>query len=530
MVSERPESLTPGTPGASLPPQVPGKRPLYNPAEEGDRLREIERLGIALEQPDASLQALVDRVAALYGVGLCTINLVLENRQVFKTFCGELPPELAATRDVGRENSLCSCVVASHIPLVIEDMGAEDEWREHYWHAVHDVRFYAGVPLVTSGGHALGTLCLADGQPRSLSGAEVERLQYFSRRIAAELQLSGAMERAHSLQRELETTARYSLALAELSVQLDEASTNADQTTACAALATLVEVGGLSWAALVITQEERSWSPCTAGILPAEVQRLLRRKSRPGHNPLGQLTGELLPLFRGPDGEVAAAEAEESAPLPGALACLPLGTSTPDVPSLLLAARDGGSIVWSAQDRRFLESGARILGASLRRSQRWQDLQTVSLTDELTGLRNRRALEQLLADPGDLARGCRVWVGDLHGFKGLNDSMGHAVGDACLREVAEALRSQLRPRDFPYLFRTGGDEFTLVLCGAPADLGARLQRAVALTAEADFRDMDLHLDVGEAAVPDETPDLSAALRLADTRMYETKRARRAAGR
>lgn len=517
MVSERFESL---------PPQVPGKRPLYNPAEEGDRLREIERLGIALEQPDASLQVLVDRVAALYGVGLCTINLVLENRQIFKTFCGELPPELAVTREVGRESSLCSCVVASHIPLVIEDMGAEDEWREHYWHATHDVRFYAGVPLVTSGGHALGTLCLADGQPRSLSAQELERLQYFSRRIAAELQLSGAMERAHSLQRELETTARYSLALAELSVQLDEASVNADQTTACAALQTLVEVGGLSWAALLITQEGRSWSPCTAGSVPAEVQRLLRRKSRPGRNPLGHLTGEPLPLFRGPQGELV----DERVEISGALACISLGTSSPDVPSLLLAARDGASTAWSPQDRRFLESGARILGASLRRSQRWQDLQAVSLTDELTGLRNRRALEQLLADPGDLLRGCRVWVGDLHGFKGLNDSMGHAVGDACLRQVADALRSQLRPRDFPYLFRTGGDEFTFVLCGAPADLAARLQRAVATTAEADYRDLGLHLDVGEAAVPDEAPDLPSALRLADARMYETKRARRAAGR
>lgn len=520
MASEHPEYFPDGSLEGTLPPQVPGERPLYNPAEEMERLRELERLGIALDRPDESLQELVHRIAGLYGVGLCSVHLILEDRQIFKVWAGEIPPEMAELRQVDRQKSLCSYVVASHIPLVIEDMRASEEFRAHYWHAVQDVRFYAGVPLVTSNGHALGTLCLADGQPRSLSVQELERLQYFSRRIAAELQLSGAVERAKALQQELETIARYSNALAELSIQLEEASANADEAAATAALETLVDTAGLTWAALVIAQEDRAWAPYVAGTVPPSVQRLLRRRAQPERNAVWKLTTGELPAFLSDQGAET---------LPAAsLACIALGITDPAVPGVLVAAHSGTS--WSAPDRRFLESGARLIGASLRRFQRWQDLHTASLTDELTGLRNRRALEQLLAEPGTLPRSCRVWVGDLHGFKTLNDSMGHAVGDLCLRQVADALRGQLRARDARHLFRTGGDEITLILptgAGTPDDLGGRLQEAVARLAEAEYPAVDLHLDLGEVEVPAEAPDLATALRLADARMYEAKRARRA---
>jgi len=148
---------------------------------------------------------------------------------------------------------------------------------------------------------------------------------------------------------------------------------------------------------------------------------------------------------------------------PAAFALIPLGTFSAVAPAMLVVAREGARESWNAQDRLFLESGARILGASLRRFQRWQALETATLTDGLTGLRNRRALERLIADPGELGSSFRVWVADLHGFKTLNDSMGHAVGDLCLRQVAEVLLSQLRPADARFLCGAAALEFALVL-------------------------------------------------------------------
>lgn len=495
-------------------PASPLGRPMVNGPEEAGRLQEIERLGIILDQPDESLQEIVDRVAQVFGVGLCTVNLILGDRQVFKAWAGELPPEMAALRWLDRQKGLCTYVVASHTPLVIEDMTRAEEWQDQYFCTNHGVRFYAGVPLVTSNGHALGTLCLADGNPRTLSASELERLQLFARRVAAELQLSGMVEQARQLQAELATAARYASVLAEVSVHLDEASDAAEEREAQRALETLVEAAGLSWGAVVVVQNETAWAPCAAGALPPELQRLTRGGQSQGGGTLWLTFTEASPGFESPSG----------------LVVLPMGSLAQA--SAVLVVSGGAERAWTGHDRQFLENGARMLGSALRRFQRWRDLQTANLTDELTGLRNRRALEQLATDPGELGDVYTVWVGDLHGFKTLNDTMGHAVGDLFLRHVAEALLGQLRPLDARFLFRLGGDEFALALPdpdGRHPELGDRLREAVARVASEDYPAVDLHLDLGEARVPEEAEDLAGALKLADSRMYEAKRARRGAG-
>ncbi len=506
----------------------PAGRPMINAAEESDRLRQVEALGIALDRPDDSLQEVVDRIADIYRVGLCSVNLMLHDRQIFKTWSGDLPEELAALRRVDRQKSLCTYVVASHVPLVIEDMPATEEWREQYFHVEHGVRFYAGVPLVTSSGHALGTLCLADGNPRSFSASELERLQVFARRIAAELQLSGEIERARALQAELEATAKYAATLAELSVRLDEGADAGEETAAQSALETMAGTAGLSWGLMAVIQGDAAWTPCTTGEMPVELQRLTKSGLRKSRGVLWKLLNGKVPVFLNA-GDPADTVPGLALSQPAAFALIPLGTFSAVAPAMLVVAREGAREAWSAQDRLFLESGARILGASLRRFQRWQTLETATLTDGLTGLRNRRALERLLADPGELGPSFRVWVADLHGFKTLNDSVGHAVGDLCLQQVATALSEQIRPRDSRFLFRLGGDEFALALPvpeSAHPDLGSRLEDAVSWLAMEAYPTVDLHLDLGEAEVPREAADLQEALKLADGRMYEAKRARR----
>ena len=95
-------------------------------------------------------------------------------------------------------------------------------------------------------------------------------------------------------------------------------------------------------------------------------------------------------------------------------------------------------------------------------------------TDVLTGLANRRALERTLdaalARAGARSRSVGVVMLDLDGFKAINDTRGHAAGDAALREVAARLRRCVRERDL--VARLGGDEFVIVL----TDLGRRPAR------------------------------------------------------
>ncbi len=110
--------------------------------------------------------------------------------------------------------------------------------------------------------------------------------------------------------------------------------------------------------------------------------------------------------------------------------------------------------------------------------------QKLSLIDELTGLYNRR----FFFSEGNLVLGRAVryhhkvalMIFDLDGFKRVNDIYGHAVGDLVLKDVAEALRSQLRDSDV--LARIGGEEFALVLpetgVSGARDLGERLLKAI----------------------------------------------------
>lgn len=143
-----------------------------------------------------------------------------------------------------------------------------------------------------------------------------------------------------------------------------------------------------------------------------------------------------------------------------------------------------------------------------------------ALSDPLTGLPNRRALDDRLADELALARreGHAVAVAllDLDHFKELNDSRGHAAGDEALRCVASLLDEQLRPGDVAA--RLGGDEFAVVLPRAGVEPAlAPLGRVVRLA-----RRLDVTLSVGLATFPADGLSPAAVLEQADRALYRAK--------
>ena len=133
----------------------------------------------------------------------------------------------------------------------------------------------------------------------------------------------------------------------------------------------------------------------------------------------------------------------------------------------------------------------------------------LALLDDLTGVGNRRHLLQRLTE--ECARSERsgepfaLLVIDLDGFKAINDTHGHAAGDACLQHFTLMAQTRLRPGDM--LARTGGDEFCVVLPSSTLREGAMIARRIIEVCREDAEGMrrrrypDLGLDRGRAMDP-----------------------------
>ena len=154
-----------------------------------------------------------------------------------------------------------------------------------------------------------------------------------------------------------------------------------------------------------------------------------------------------------------------------------------------------------------------------------QTYQDQATRDQLTGLLNRRGLvltaEQL---PGHLG----VLFCDLDGFKGVNDTLGHAAGDELLEKVARRLESRMRADDV--LGRMGGDEFVVVVPGASdedlANLGRRIEVDLGRPFLLEAGMARIGVSIGAAHAAPGQRDLDGLLNQADSLMYEVKRTKK----
>jgi signal transduction histidine kinase len=169
---------------------------------EVERLAALEYLRAVRPGVDHVLQELVDEVRGVFGTDLCLVDLALSDVQYFRAWSGELPPDKAEAREDPLENSMCQYVVKDERPLVVNDFLATEEFREQYWCVNYGIRFYAGTPLITSGGHAIGTLCLLSTRSVEFSEEQMKVLGAFARAVVGRLELLGALEREQAAREE----------------------------------------------------------------------------------------------------------------------------------------------------------------------------------------------------------------------------------------------------------------------------------------------------------------------------------------
>lgn len=189
----------------------------------------------------------------------------------------------------------------------------------------------------------------------------------------------------------------------------------------------------------------------------------------------------------------------------------------------------GALVVFGAHGALLPEAREKVLaytadaGAHLAAAAHVRAAENRAMTDALTGLANRRALERVMGEWSDGT--CALVCVDLDHFKRLNDGFGHAAGDEALRHVARILRQSLRGDDLAA--RIGGEEFALWLPGAPLakarEVAERVRGAVEQgVLQWSGADIRLTCSLGLAGVPDTVTRPQNLLAAADTALYRAK--------
>jgi diguanylate cyclase (GGDEF)-like protein len=201
---------------------------------------------------------------------------------------------------------------------------------------------------------------------------------------------------------------------------------------------------------------------------------------------------------------------------------MPLELRVP-APPLLLTLRELTMLLVTLMAFSFLT----LYAAETRRR-----LHDESRTDVLTGLLNRRAMEETAAEQVSLAarteRPCALLLVDLDEFKKLNDTWGHSVGDHALTETGRLLLRAKQEMENCYVARIGGEEFTLLLANcdvtAARALAERLcDRIAALRLPTGEQDVRLTASVGVSGLQPGETGWGEMLRRADIAMYQAKR-------
>jgi diguanylate cyclase (GGDEF)-like protein len=159
------------------------------PSDERERLAALARYEVLDSPPERAFDDIVRLASQICGTPVALMGLVDSDRLWYKARIG-VPVE-----ETDRDESFCSHTILQDEPLVVSDL-KEDERFSDNPNVIGGprVRFYAGAPLITEDGHALGTLCTLDTVPRTLSDDQTEALAALSRQVVAQLELGRLLD------------------------------------------------------------------------------------------------------------------------------------------------------------------------------------------------------------------------------------------------------------------------------------------------------------------------------------------------
>ena len=154
------------------------------PADEEQRLRDLQRHGLLDTAADPHLDRIVELAGTVLNMPIALVSLVDRDRQWFLARHG------LEARQTPREMAFCAHAIAGEEVLVVPDARADARFANNPL-VLEDphIRFYAGAPLRSPDGHNLGTLCVVDRQPRQLTPPQLEQLRLMADLVTRELEL-----------------------------------------------------------------------------------------------------------------------------------------------------------------------------------------------------------------------------------------------------------------------------------------------------------------------------------------------------
>ena len=425
------------------------------------------------QQPDVLPENALDRfttlAARLFRVPTAFVSLIDDKRQLFASRYG-----LNIT-GTARSVAFCDHTLAQGEILCVPDTLNDPRFRDSpLVHGYPHIRFYAGIPLTTPDGHHIGTVCLTDTKPRPpLKGDDRQHLADIASLVMDRMEIHRLEVLRHASQQRLESI-----------------SATSPDAIICTDLRS-----GITF-----------WNPAAAEMF-----------GYGPHEMMGQYVAGLIPERCQIDylNELERLTADEAA------------ISQPRTVQIWGLRRDGREFPADVSFSGWREGGERLVGMIIRdvtaRHESEARLCELASLDMLTRLASRGEFMQQLGHLTEADVPYTLLMTDLDGFKEVNDTLGHAAGDALLCHVAEQIR--LVCAHAVTAARLGGDEFIILLPGGSADAGLTADRLItAVKAPFSYHGSPVMVgaSTGIAAYPEHGEDASAVMSAADLALYRAK--------
>lgn len=440
------------------------------PDDEPSRLATLAQYGLLDTEEDEGFDRLARLAARLFDVPIVLISLIGSAHQHFKSHVGV---EMCET---SRDVSFCAHAIMGDDIFLVPDAHQDSRFMSNPLVTGSPfIRFYAGKPLVAPDGSKIGTVCLIDHKARA----------HFSDRDRENLTDVAAlvMDRMESFRRNRVKDASQA--------RFENIAETSPDAIIC------VDSGG----------RVTFWNAAAARLFGYTSEEMLHRH-----------TSTLVPeSIRGVyDAELNRLRHGEN---------LALADTTVELAG---TRKDGSEFPAEYSLSTWTENGAISVGAIIRditdRKRDEQRLFQLASMDALTGLPNRAAFREGLERIVEDGTPATVALIDLDGFKEVNDTLGHAAGDAVLAEVAGRIRRACE--NAIMVARLGGDEFVALLPGTDAagaqERGRSLVEAVTGLYEFAGQRMRIATSVGLARHPAHGAVAEQLLGSADLALYEAK--------